>query len=201
MSKSNATRKIRECGEYYTRTKKKIDAIRADKAYTDDFKKSQVDRLISEYNANIGKYQEDANTAIEAIQKGLAEKRQADIEKGLASAEIVNNILNGIKGGVYTGEMMRDLVAIHRDNAYATKAIRGALVASENDEYKSIGIGIPLSNGDKVSHNLDRIIKGIKEIPSPLEVENGRGNFNVGLYQSGQNFDSWCNYIDTNIEE
>ena len=201
MDKANATKKIKACGEYYTSVKKKIDAIRADQAYSDDFKKSQVAHLMSEYHANIGRYQEEANTAIEALPAGIAEKRQADIAKGLASAETVNNILNGIKGGVYTGEMMRDLVAIHRDNAYATKAIRSALIASESDEYKSIGVGIPLTNDDRVSHNLDRIVQGIKEIPSPLENENGRGNFNVGFYQSGQNFNSWCDYIDNHIEE
>lgn len=201
MRKANAIGKIREFGEYYTGVKKKADAIKADKTYSEEFKASQIDHIMAEYNAKSGKYKADMKSAVEAIQDWLTEKRQADLAKGLASAETVNNIINGIKGGVYTGEMMRDLLAIHRDNAYAVSALRSALVASENTEYQSIGIGIPLANDDRIAHNLDRIISGISEIPSPLATENGSGNWSTGFFQNGTTFDNWCSYIENNVEE
>lgn len=199
MRKSNATNAIKHFGKLHTDTVNKINAVRNSTVYSDEYKQATIDKIMAEYNAEREKYMASAIESVEAIQSGFAEKRQADIRNGLASAETVNNIVNGIRGGFYSEEMVRDLIAVHADNAYAMKTIRGALTASDDSGYQSIGLEIPLDGNDRISHNLDNIISGLKETPSPTATEDGKGNFSIGFYQSGQNFDSWANYINDNI--
>ncbi len=201
MKKTNATDTIKALGKNYTDTVSKIKAVRTSKDYSDEYKQAVIDQIEREYTNTCDHYKSKASDAVKALQSGLVAKRQADIEKGLASAETVNSIVSGIRNGIYQKEMLNDLVDIHADNAYAIKAIRGALLASDNDSYRSVGLEIPVSNDDRIARNLDNIIKGINEMPSPLATENGQGNFNIGFYQSGQNFDSWCEYIDINISD
>lgn len=201
MNKADTIKAIKAYQKLYTDTVAKIERIRASDPYTEETKVQMINTVVERFNAQAEEYRAKATEAVTAIQNGISEKRQADIAKGLEAADTVNSIVSGIQNGVYSTEMLRDIVSVNAGNPYAMKTIRGALAASDNDGYKSIGLEIPLSNDERISKNLDRIISDLSDVPSPAAIEDGKGNFATGFFQNGTTFSNWCDYIDSNIIE
>lgn len=199
MNKEKALQAIKNYRNYYTDLAHKINTIRADRTHTEKWKSEQIAKLTNDYYANHLTYKDAIRTSVEDIKTGIKTKRQEEIKRGLEASEAVNMIITGINNNAYSPDMLTDVLSVYADNPVALSTIRGALIASSNEDIKMIATHIPQTNNDRVMKNLDKITDALEFIPS-VEAD-GLKDWNAGLYQDGTSFDGWTNYIDENITE
>lgn len=198
MSKNDLIKAIQEYRNYYTGLSAKINAVRADKSRMPEWKDEQIAKLLTGYNGKDLAYKQMIREAVEAVKGDLANRRQANIRKGLESAEAVNLIIGGIRSGSYSEQMMNDIIGAYADNPVVLESLRGELLKSNNEPMKIIGASIKQDHGDRITKNLDNIVVALDNIPS-VDAD-GMSDWNAGLYQSGASFDGWLGYVSENID-
>jgi hypothetical protein len=199
MSKQNAIKAISNYKDFYTATFKQIATLKADKDHTDSWKQPKVEKIMKDFFNQNDLYKSAVKEAIAELAKATDTKRQENIKRGLESAESINMVVNGIKSNSYSVETLNDLIAVYNDNPVALQSLRGALLASNSEDMKTVGASIPQNSDDRVKMNLDRIVNNLTDIPSP--TADAKQDFNVGLLQNGTTFDQWISYIDGHFDE
>lgn len=200
MSKGRAISAIRKYGKEYTDTINRINKIRNDTNLSEQGKAVRIAEIASAYNSKADALRNDVIDSIGEVVAGINTRRQSAVKQGLASAEQINMIVNGINNGAYSKRMLDDIIETFSDNPIATESIRGALLKHDDERYKSRAIAIRTYNPEKEISNLEKIADQIQHEPSVLSTGKG-DDWNIGLYQSGQTFEAWENYINDNVDE
>lgn len=199
MNKAEATKALSAYKDFYTKTVSQIAAIKASKDFTEEYKAAAIDKVMAEYNSKSEAYNTKAKEAVNTIIEGYSQRRQANIRKGLESADQINLLVNGIKNNVYTIDMLKDITATLADNPFALDTIRSTLVSSDNTDMQLFGASIPQNRDDRIIGNLNNIATKLSEVPSPMA--DSKADWNSGFFQNGVTFDSWANYINDNIDD
>ncbi len=199
MSKTTAISAIKAYGKAYTDAVNSISKIRNNKELSEDGKAVRIASVVDGFNAKSEKMKADIVSELDSIKCSIDSRRQEAVSKGMASAEQINMIVSGINQSAYSLPMINDIIGTFKGNPVALETIRGALLANDREAYKSAGLEIPMNTDSKVYRNLDSITEQLNHEPPVTTTD--RADWNIGLYQSGQTFDSWCDYISENIAD
>lgn len=195
MSKETAQRAIKAFKAEYAGTAGRLQRIREDRTYSDEYKQQMLTKEISRYNSVKDALREDAIREINELQAGIRTNRLQAIQKGLESAEQINLILQGINNNAYSHTMLQDIITSMQGNSVALESIRGSLLNSPDESTRLMAAEIPTDKSERVIGNLSKIANHLRDIPAVESTD--INDFAGAMYRSGESFDSWCSYIDS----
>ena len=192
--KNKAKQAVKAYRDAYVESARKIAVIRANTDLTAEAKQARIDKLKKEHDAVAMSLRNEAVEAVNLLNQGIKNKRVKDIQEGLKQAEAINLICTGIKDGSYSEGTLKEIIQANSGNRIALESIKGALMSTGKEDMIVIGAGIPVSNSERVTRNLDRCVDNLNHVPDV--ANNDVQDWNSALYRSGHSFDNMMEYIE-----